>query len=224
MARALVQTGLPLLLIFCVLWFVDHSVSRGLSLWDETERLTSRLFHPGSATANSAMYGHMLLGGLITGLAPLQLIPAIRRKWPGAHRALGYLVAGLAGLTAVGGLIYLLLHGAIGGLPMIAGFALYGLLMLLAAVQTVRFARLRDLRHHHWAARLVVLILGSYLYRVHYGINYGVFDGWATNEAFSGTFDLIQNWAFYLPYLLVLEIWIRTRRTSVHGLSVRISQ
>jgi hypothetical protein len=216
--RAVLQTGLPLFLILCVWWFVDHAVSRGLSLWEPEEQLTSRLFHAGSALPNSAIYGHMALGGLITALAPLQLIPTIRRRWPGVHHALGYTVAGLAGLTALGGLVYLVAHGAVGGVPMVAGFGLYGALMLLAAIQTIRFARIRDLRHRNWAARLIVLILGSYLYRVHYGINYAAFGGVATNDAFTGTFDLVQNVAFYLPYLAILEIWLRLTRSRPEGL------
>jgi hypothetical protein len=212
MVRGLVQTGLPLFLILCVWWFVDHSVTRGLSLGDATERATSRLFHDGSGLANTAIYAHMLLGGLITALAPLQLIPAIRRRWPRAHHLIGYTVAGLALATALGGLVYLALHGAIGGAPMVAGFGLYGALMGLAAVQTLRFARARDPRHMAWAARLIVLVLGSYLYRVHYGLNYALFGGIGTNPDFTGPFDLAQNVAFYLPYLLLLEIWLRRRQ------------
>lgn len=212
MARAFLQTGLPLLLVVMVLWFVDHAMGRGLSLWSAAEQASSRLFHPGSALANTAIYAHMALGGLITGLAPLQLIPAIRRKWPRVHHVLGYSVAGLAAMTALGGLIYLARHGAIGGAPMIAGFGLYGALMLLAAVRTLQLAHTRDPRHYEWGARLIMLIMGSYLYRMHYGLNYALFGGVATNDAFTGTFDLVQNVAFYVPYLLILEIWLRRRR------------
>lgn len=212
MARALIQTGLPLLLVVMVLWFVAHSTGRGLALWEAEERLTSRLLHPGAALANSAIYGHMLLGGLITGLAPLQLIPGLRRRWPRVHHVLGYAVAGMAAATALGGLVYIAAQGTIGGRAMSLGFALYGGLMLLAAVMTLHRARARDPRHRDWAARLVVLILGSYLYRVHYGLNYALLGGWETTPEFTGTFDLIQNWAFYLPYLAALELWLRAAR------------
>ena len=217
--RAILHTGLPLLLIILSWWFIWHSKGRGLSLTDPFEQIGSRLFEPGASLSNGAIYGHMALGGLITGLAPLQLIPAIRRRRPGLHRALGYGVAGLAAITACGGLTYLLLRGAIGGAPMIAGFALYGVLMLIAALQTVRFARRRDRRHRDWAARLVVLILGSYLYRVHYGLNYAIFGGLATNPEFTGTFDLIQNWAFYVPYLFLLELYLRVWAKPPEALS-----
>lgn len=219
MARALFQTGLPLLLIAMVLWFVIHSVDRGVSLWDVDERLTSRLIHAGSAPANGAIYVHMVFGGLITGLAPLQLIPALRRRWPRVHRALGYVIAVLAASTAAGGLVYISIHGTIGGSPMSAGFTLYGALMLWAAGMTLRTVRQRTTRHRDWAARLIVLIMGSYLYRVHYGINYGLFGGVETNAAFTGRFDLIQNFAFYVPYLLLLELYLWRSRRLVRDLS-----
>ena len=59
--------------------------------------------------------------------------------------------------------------------------------------------------------RLFVLVLGSWLYRVHYGLWYLATDGLASTPEFTGTFDRVQNVAFYLPYLVLLEIWLRTR-------------
>ncbi|MEO0910923.1 MAG: DUF2306 domain-containing protein, partial [Pseudomonadota bacterium] len=75
----------------------------------------------------------------------------------------------------------------------------------------VKLARHRDPGHREWALRLVVLALGSWLYRVHYGIWYLLTDGMYSEPDFSGAFDIIQTFAFYLPYLLLLEIWMRSR-------------
>ena len=121
------------------------------------------------------------------------------------------LVAG-ALLTGAAGCAFILTRGTIGGRWMDAGFLLYGALMMLAAVQAWRFARAgRFVPHRAWALRLFVLVLGSWLYRVHYGLWYLATDGLASNPEFTGTFDSVQNFAFYLPYLVLLEIWLRTR-------------
>jgi hypothetical protein len=40
-------------------------------------------------------------------------------------------------------------------------------------------------------------------------------DGVASNKDFSGTFDLVQNFAFYVPYLLLLEFYLRAGRQRI---------
>ncbi|MFQ6774410.1 DUF2306 domain-containing protein [Cereibacter sphaeroides] len=206
------------LLLLGVWWFVDHSVSRGLRLGEAAEQASSRLFHPEARVATLAIYGHMVLGGLLTLLAPLQLLGVVRRRWASIHRGLGYAVAGLALATGAGGLLYILGQGTVGGPWMSVGFGLYGLLLMLAAVRTVTLARSRDPAHRAWAGRLVILALGSWIYRMHYGLWHATTGGLATAEDFSGTFDRVQVFAFYLPYLLLFEIlrrlWRPWRRSA----------
>lgn len=97
------------------------------------------------------------------------------------------------------------------------GFGLYGGLMLLAAVQTVRHARARAFGQHQvWALRLAVLAMASWAYRVHYGLWFALTGGIASTPEFTGLFDQIQVFASFLPYLLLLELW-RMRRPVVSG-------
>lgn len=204
----------PLLLVFLTLGFAVHASARGLNLWTPLEQAGSRLFHVGETLSNLAIYGHMITGGVLTLLAPLQMIGAVRRKVPGLHHLCGYVIALTALITAVGGLIYIARQGTIGGWTMNTGFTLYGALMLLAAVQTLRFARRRDPRHRDWALRLIVLALGSWLYRVHYGIWEVATGGLWSQPDFLGGFDIAQTVLFYLPYLLLLEVFLRRDRSD----------
>ncbi len=199
--------GLPILLILLIVLaapFVVHSVLRGLSVSDPAEIAASR-FVSSDRAATLAIYGHMVTGGLLTGLAPLQLWAAPRRRWPALHRANGRLVAGLAIVTALAGLVYLLRQGSIGGWPMSAGFGLYGLLLLGTAVQTWRLARRRDPRHPAWAGRLVILAIASWLFRVQYGLWDIAFGAWGRAADFSGGFDRAMTVGFYLPWLILYE-------------------
>lgn len=171
---------------------------------------TTYLHTPGDWRPNLGIFLHMLSGAAITVLAPLQLVPAVRRRWPGVHRASGYALAALALLTALGGLLFIALRGTIGGPPMDLAFAAYGALLLLAACEAPRHARHRDwARHRRWALRLAVLALGSWLYRLHYALWYAATGGLASEPDFSGAFDQVALWAFFLPYLLALEGWLR---------------
>ena len=168
------------------------------------------LLADGRGAENVSLSIHMLSGGLITALALLQPVALFRQRAPGFHRWSGRVVVLLALVTALAGLHFILRQGTIGGWPMSLGFALYGLLMARAALQTVRLARRREWdRHRRWALRLLVLILGSWLFRVQYGLWYLATDGLASNEAFTGLFDRVMTVGFYLPWIIALELWLR---------------
>lgn len=172
----------------------------------------SRLHHAGAFWSNLSIYGHMIVGGLLTVLVPLQLLQPIRAFLPLLHKTLGYVIVFLACATSIGGLFYIARNGTIGGTPMNIGFSLYGVLLGIAAVQTLRLARARHPEHRDWALRLIVLAMGSWIYRAHYYIWNTVTGGLFTRPDFSGGFDVAQTVMFYLPYLLVLEFWLRRNR------------
>jgi len=195
--------------------FAVYAIERAVVVLGALEQSSARFFHAAEPLATISIYAHMLTGGIITLLAPLQLVTGIRQRWPALHRVLGRVVAGLAVITAVGGLGYIALFGTIGGTLMNAGFALYGVLMLLSAGMTVRYAIRSDPRHRLWAERLVILDLASWLYRVHYGIWEVTTGGIGTRPDFSGLFDQVQVFAFYLPYLLI-HAWFWQLRHTAH--------
>lgn len=173
----------------------------------------SYIYTRGSRLPNTGIFAHMMLGALVTLLAPLQLVSFLRDRWPTVHRASGYLIFTVAMLTAAGGLIYIAVRGTIGGALMDIGFSLYGACLMAAAVMTVYHARQRERqRHRQWALRFVVLAIASWLYRVHYGVWHAMTGGLASEKDFSGLFDQIQNFAFFVPYLIALEIYFRSRR------------
>ncbi|MEX0339724.1 MAG: DUF2306 domain-containing protein [Arenibacterium sp.] len=199
----------PYFLMFLVFGFALYAVNRGFSADTPQEALRSRFIHSQDLIATWVIYAHMVSGGLLTFLAPVQLMHPLRRRWPVAHRATGYVIAGLALITSVFGALYILRQGTIGGPLMNTGFGLYGLLLGIAAVQTVRLARAGNVSHRNWALRLIVLALGSWLYRVHYAIWEISTDGLGSRPDFTGIFDQVQVFGFYLPYLLLLELWLR---------------
>lgn len=198
------------LLLLLALPFALYAARFGLSGLTTDLSGTTYLHTPGDWRPNLSLFLHMIAGAAITLLAPLQLVPGVRRRWPAVHRASGYAVVSLALLTGAGGLLFIALRGTIGGPAMNAGFAAYGALLVAAAVETARHARARDLaRHRRWALRLVVLALGSWLFRLHYALWYAATGGLWSEPDFSGAFDRAQMVAFYLPYLLALELWLR---------------
>lgn len=166
---------------------------------------------------------HFVAGGVILVLGSVQFIGRLRVRHPRVHRWLGrvYVIAAL--LASVGGLVFISVKGTIGGPVMDVGFGLYGLLMIVAAVQTIRYARDRWLdAHRAWAVRLYALAIGSWLYRMDYGFWLTLTRGLGHSSDFRGAFDVAMAFFFYIPNLLVAELFIRRTRLSL-GPAARVS-
>lgn len=172
-----------------------------------------RLYEPSTPAATAGIALHFAAGGVILVLGCIQLLGGVRARFPALHRWLGrvYVLASL--LAGVGGLTFIVLKGTVGGTVMDIGFGLYGVLMIICALQTYRHARARRLElHRAWALRLFVLALGSWLYRMDYGFWLLLTDGWGHTDDFRGPFDILMAFFFYVPNLVVAELFIRARR------------
>jgi hypothetical protein len=165
---------------------------------------------------------HFIAGAALLLLGPLQFFARIRVRTPAVHRWVGRVYAGAALVAGVGGLAYIAGHGTIGGAPMSVGFGLYGALVALSAAQTLRYgyARRFDL-HRAWAIRLYALAIGSWLYRMDYGFWLLFANGRGHTRHFTGRFDFVMDFFFYLPNLVVAELAIRARPRSM-GAPARI--
>lgn len=158
---------------------------------------------------------HFAMGGIILVLGSIQLIDKLRNKFPAFHRWTGRIYVVACMLAAVGGLVFIFTTGTIGGTIMNIGFGLYGILMLVAAVLTWRYAAIKQMDlHRAWALRLYALAIGSWLYRMDYGFWFQLANGIGHGHNFSGPFDHIMAFFFYIPNLLVAELFIRRNQTG----------
>lgn len=168
------------------------------------------------STTKNATVGigiHFAAGGIILILGCIQLLQTVRVNYPAVHRWLGRVYILSCILTALGGLSFIFIKGTIGGLVMDIGFSGYGLLMFWAAIETFRHAKARRLEHHRaWAIRLFALAIGSWLYRMDYGFWLLFTDGLGHTETFDGPFDYFMSFFFYLPNLLIAELFIRRQK------------
>lgn len=172
------------------------------------------LYDADNPAATGSIGMHFITGAVVMVLGCVQLLPFLRERWPALHRWNGRIYVALATLTAVGGLGFIVLQGTVGGAVMNIGFGLYGVLMILASVQTIRYARARrfDL-HRAWAIRLFVLVIASWLYRLEYGLS-ALLELGGRSAGFSGSFDHVMAFAFYLPNLVIAELYVRALRPS----------
>lgn len=195
-----------------ILAFYAAALYKGnLERWNE---ILPGLYDQSARKATMGIGLHFAMGGIILILGSIQLIDAIRVKYLTFHRWVGRIYVVASVLVAIGGLIFIVVKGTIGGMVMNIGFGLYGILMLLAAVQTYRYAVAHDTETHRaWALRLYALAIGSWLYRMDYGFWFLLADKAGHNNTFTGVFDYVMAFFFYIPNLLVAEIFIRSQNS-----------
>jgi len=176
---------------------------------DQWNDILPGLYDNETKTATISIGIHFAAGGIILILGSIQLIDSLRIKYPSIHRYVGrlYVLASLA--AGFGGLFFILLKGTIGGFIMDVGFGGYGVLTVGAALATIYYARLGLFnKHRAWAIRLYALAIGSWLYRMTYGFWYLCTGGIGHTIDFTGPFDYVMDFFFYIPNLIVAEICI----------------
>jgi hypothetical protein len=173
------------------------------------------LYAADAPAATLAIGLHFMGGAILLLLGPLQLIGALRRAVPGLHRVFGRIYVVSAAIAGVGGLAFIIAKGTVGGPLMDVGFGLYGALMVWCAALTVVQARSGNFdRHRAWAIRLFALTVGSWLYRMEYGLWFLVVGYLGRTSDFSGWFDAVMVFFFYLPNLVLAEAFIRTNAAN----------
>ena len=171
---------------------------------------------------HSSLSIHMILGVILTLLAPLQVILGHAKKWIKLHRVLGYIIVFSSFITAFGGLTYIFLKGTIGGQVMNIGFTIYGFLVMISSFLVARYARLKEWRlHRAWSLRLFLLAIGSWLYRVCYGVlSQVISDPFGSKNVFQSPIDYFMDFSFYAIPLFILELYLYLNKTnrSLHPL------
>ncbi len=196
-----------------ILAFYAGAMADGnMDAWND---ILPRLHEAHTPAATAAIGLHFAAGGIILVLGCIQLIRAVRARYPALHRWLGRVYVMAALFAGMGGLTFIAIKGTVGGVVMDAGFSLYGVLMVVCAVQTYYHARVRRWEAHRaWALRLFALAIGSWLYRMDYGFWLLLSDGAGHTNDFRGPFDMVMAFFFYVPNVLVAEAYIRARRIN----------
>ena len=174
----------------------------------------------GNNWSNQGLSLHLLLGAFLTLIIPLQVMLGWSNKAMKVHRWLGYAIVTAAVLTGLGGLTYIFLNGTIGGPVMNVAFATYGILMVLSAFFAARYARSKQIGlHQQWSMRLFVLAVGSWLYRLGYGMIFRLYPNmevYGPNVRFRSAIDYFMDFSFFLLPLLGLELYFQFVKRQWH--------
>ncbi len=179
-------------------------------------------FREGDTFGNLASVSHVLLAAIIIGGGPLQLIPAVRSRFPRFHHWLGrsYLLAAVS--SALGGLVLTWTRSPIGDVITHLGISGDAVLIVVFAVLTLRHAVGRRLKEHRrWALRLFLVSSAVWFFRVGL-MSWVVFTGgiginW---DSFTGPFLYVLGFAQYLLPLAMLEWYFYCQRHPAPGVQL----
>jgi uncharacterized membrane protein len=187
-----------------VFWGLMAFSSVGLALY-------SYRYFGGTSQWASNMVGNVLakpwlwlhIAGAATALlvAPVQLLPWIRKRYPQVHRITGrvYVIGCLAGGT--GG--FIVAFGSTAGPIATAGFALLAPTWIFVNIQGWRAAVARRFTdHRQWMLRSFSLTFGAITLRLYLAI--GMAAGLPFLEVYRAT-----AWISWLPNLILMELYLR---------------
>lgn len=171
-------------------------------------------FIEGDWLGNLASVSHVLLAALVIGGGPLQLIPAVRRRFPVFHRYLGRSYVFAAVTSAIAGLYMTWTRSPIGDVWSKLGITGDGVLIIVFAAIALRHAmagRIAD--HRRWALRLFLVVSAVWFFRVGLMAWYMLTGGIGIHEeSFTGPFLYFLGFAQYLLPLAMLEWYFRCQR------------
>jgi hypothetical protein len=200
--------GQLLFLAFILLFYYRLTLGGDLAGWNAKPLITGHV--PGDTPGNRQFALHVLLAAPMTAAGLVQLLPAVRRRWPAVHRWSGRLFLLAALLLSVGGLWLTWVRGS--HLTLAGAIAISGDALLIVWFGTMAWicARRREFAaHRRWALRAFIAASAVWFMRVGY-MAWGLATGGAgIGPAMAGPFDLAWAFGTYLLPLAVLELYLR---------------
>ncbi|MDO9474101.1 MAG: DUF2306 domain-containing protein [Caulobacter sp.] len=207
------MVGQAAFVLYIVLFYGRSGLAGDYARWND---VLVGGWRTGDMVGNATLALHLLLAAVITVGGPLQLIPAVRRRWPMFHRWNGrtYMVAAM--LASLGGLYLAWTRDLAGEVAMQVGISLNGVLIVVCAVMAWRLALAKRFdEHRRWALRTFVLVSGVWFFRV------GLMAWLLANrgpvgigEDFDGPYVRFLAYGCYLVPLAVLELYFRAQRAG----------
>ena len=196
---------------FVLLYYYPPTLSGNFAAWNAKPLITGHV--AGDLAGNRQFAIHVLAAATMTLLGLVQLVPAIRARWPVAHRWSGRLFMALAALLALGGLWLVWVRGSYLTINGALAISIDALLILAFGTQAWRTARRRDFAaHRRWAQRTFIAASAVWFMRVGY-IAWGLSTGGAgIAKGMAGPFDYVWAYATYLLPLALLELYFRAER------------
>lgn len=197
--------------IYILLFYGKTTVTGDFDRWN---RVLPHGYVEGDWKGNLVVGIHVLLAAILTIGGPVQLITAVRQRFPRFHRWLGRVYVTTAIVVSTAGLVMVWTRGSVGDATQHVSISIQAGYIILFALLAVRYAKARQFaRHRAWALRLFMVVNGVWFFRV--GLMFWLlvngrpvgFDP----ETFTGPFlTVLSVFTYALPLsLLLLELYFQ---------------
>ena len=174
----------------------------------------------GDRMGNFAVAMHIVSAVVIMLAGAVQLVPAVRNRFPTFHRWNGRIYMLTAVTLSAAGLYMTWIRGSVGGLLDHVIASLGAILIWLCAGMALRYALARDFKsHRRWALRFFLVASASWFFRLMFFLYLLVFGKiGVAPTTFLGPLLTSISVAQYVIPLAVLEIYLRAQdHDSVPG-------
>lgn len=210
-------SGQLLFAIYIILLYWGSILQSDYEKWN----LVNSHFYRKADIAGNIIFGvHVALAAVVTVLGPLQLINAIRIRFPRFHRVSGRIYIFTAFLMGLSGLGLILSRGAIGGTFTAVAISINSLIILVTAYFTLRFAVKRKIKQHNQSAvHLFAAMTGVWMFRVFFMLWMLIHQAPVGFDpvTFTGPFlDALALFVYIFPQLIVY-LYFRARASVRPG-------
>jgi uncharacterized membrane protein len=195
---------------YVVIFYGGSALQGNLDAWN---KVLPHGHTPGDPLGNTAVAVHLALAVIIMVGGPLQLIPAMRQRFPAFHRASGRVYFVTVLLTSVAGL-YMVWSRGRADLVQRFGISLDAFLIVAFALLAVRYAMAGNIRtHRRWALRLFMVVNAGWFFRI--GLMQWLFLNRGPvgfdPRTFTGPFLSFLSFADYAVPLAMLELYLHAK-------------
>jgi len=210
--------GQAAFIAFILAFYGVRTVTGNFAGWNDKPLIVG--YVRGDDAGNIVFAAHVLLASVVTLGGLMQMIPALRRKWPGLHRWTGRTFLVVAAFLALSGVWMAAARGAYLSVVSAVAILINSLLILFFAGLAWRHAIERRFeRHRVWAMRTFMVVSGVWFLRV------GLM-GWIVvnrgpvgmTDDMSGPADIVMTFGSYLIPLAFLELY-RAAERSANGVA-----
>ncbi|WP_420320383.1 DUF2306 domain-containing protein [Flagellimonas sp.] len=168
----------------------------------------------GDSAGNALLASHLIIPIFVILAGPLQLVPKIQKDYRGFHKWIGRVYLPTIFILSLGG-IYLTWsrpRPSFGSIFQDIAITVEGILIILFAIQTLRFAFQKKIEQHRkWAVRLFIVASGVWFLRIGYRTWFFIEDllGFQVDNFF-------DYWSFasYLIPLAILELYLKVKKSK----------
>jgi len=199
--------GQLLFIVFIQFFYYRLILAGNFAGWNAKPNITGHV--AGDDIGNAQFALHVIFAAIMTLAGLIQLLPAVRVRWPQLHRWSGRTFLITALILSLGGLWLTWVRGSYLTITSAVAISIDALLILWFGTMAWRTARSRNVAaHRRWALRCFVAASGVWFMRVGY-MAWGIATGGAgIAPGMAGPFDVVWGFATYLLPLVMLELYL----------------